>query len=862
MLGIVTALENEYVAVDAMLENASDYIAPGAGSGRRYRQGQMPALNNQWHQVVLALADTGDIAVAVRVNLMLQHFPQLQHIILVGVGSGVPDPGNPVEHVRLGDVVVSDRYGIVRYDPIDDRGQVSPRYVPRPPSAWLLEAVRLFLADEVRRGRTWIRWISQGASVLPRYVRPAEHTDQLYDSCNAIQLISHPPDRERVPGQPRVFLGTIASADRELRDPILRDQLRDQFHVKAIEQDGTGLADVTWVREAGYLVVRGVCDYGDSHKTDMWRSYAALAAAAYTRGLLASLPTLEDAYNVKRILIVLDRDFHQFDAAAQQNLICALAALLGIDQAQVRILQVTPGSLRVTIELPAAAADRLLSPTQDDATRFSALSISAVHLEQSERDVVLGHYPTIPFVNRQAEIDMIRSDFGRVSYRLIDAPAGYGKSVLLTEIADQLPREQWNILRISLEPDDATNEVLKKLLMALPYPVHTGALISPFNRLISRLRQLYQAPGDSKHLLILFDCNASPSPSLLTYLLSDLIPNLENSLRLLAVFGPNQCKFRVMLVGRYFIHRKEVTGARIQFSPMKLSPFSEKAVQLSVQRYLVGFTEQSVSEIAAHLLYLTGGHPGGMAHALHLFRESGATPADFLTQFRDEIWRVVWYFADDIHRELAARSSELRRQAEALCVLRIVDNDLLQHMQIHGDSFRDVYDLSDQLTQSHFYEREYRLLRDDITRRLLAVRLRRENPAYFAELCQHARQLVAQHISQSDTAYSEQWVLEYMLLSLLPNPETAIDDAEQRTGIREMFWTFTVPEVVRLYIERHPFSVSDRTAELRELLSAIEREDQWEFRFIINYYLRDESYTDSPCRQLQQRIAELVNAKE
>jgi hypothetical protein len=34
------------------------------------------------------------------------------------------------------------------------------------------------------------------------------------------------------------------------------------------------------------LVIRGICDYSDSHKNDEWHAYAALTAAAYARALL------------------------------------------------------------------------------------------------------------------------------------------------------------------------------------------------------------------------------------------------------------------------------------------------------------------------------------------------------------------------------------------------------------------------------------------------------------------------------------------------------------------------------------------------------------------------------------------------
>jgi nucleoside phosphorylase len=34
------------------------------------------------------------------------------------------------------------------------------------------------------------------------------------------------------------------------------------------------------------LVIRGICDYSDSHKNDDWQKYAAMMAAAYTKEVL------------------------------------------------------------------------------------------------------------------------------------------------------------------------------------------------------------------------------------------------------------------------------------------------------------------------------------------------------------------------------------------------------------------------------------------------------------------------------------------------------------------------------------------------------------------------------------------------
>jgi nucleoside phosphorylase len=38
------------------------------------------------------------------------------------------------------------------------------------------------------------------------------------------------------------------------------------------------------------LVIRGICDYADSHKNDRWQRYAAATAAAYAKEFLGIVP--------------------------------------------------------------------------------------------------------------------------------------------------------------------------------------------------------------------------------------------------------------------------------------------------------------------------------------------------------------------------------------------------------------------------------------------------------------------------------------------------------------------------------------------------------------------------------------------
>jgi nucleoside phosphorylase len=299
MIGIVTALPKEYAAMEVMLDSPQDFNVAGSGAGRRYRRGFVPGSGGGQHIVLLAVGDMGNNAAAIRASLMLQHFPDLKHIIMVGIAGGVPNPAKAEDHVRLGDVVVSGQGGVVQYDFDKEEYDfkehkpiIKYRNPPRPPSALLLEAVRLLGVEELHGERAWLSHLIRAVKVKNTQ-RPPDESDVLHGSDDPDRIVPHPIDPEREPGQPRLFVGLIASANKLLKNPKLRDELREQFGVKAVEMESSGIADATWNQEVGYLVVRGICDYCDSHKNDAWQGYAAVVAAAYARGLLASMPAEE-----------------------------------------------------------------------------------------------------------------------------------------------------------------------------------------------------------------------------------------------------------------------------------------------------------------------------------------------------------------------------------------------------------------------------------------------------------------------------------------------------------------------------------------------------------------------------------------
>jgi nucleoside phosphorylase len=290
-VGIITALPEEFDAVRIMLADTQRHRTQGPGAGHEYLLGEVVSPRGGVHRVVLAqTAVMGNNSAALRASKLLTDFHTVDAIIMCGIAGGVPNPESPTDHVRLGDIVVSDRLGVVQYDFGKQKGKkFEPRHSPRPPSSTLLQAVQVLEQDRLAGQRPWDEFLKLGLQQRS-LSRPDDAADVLLDRGGA--PVTHPA---YAGPRPRVFLGPIASSNVVQGDAARRDALRDQFKVKAVEMEGSGIADATWEYEkAGYLVVRGVCDYYDARnkgqKTDLWKPYAAMAAAAYVRALLEAMP--------------------------------------------------------------------------------------------------------------------------------------------------------------------------------------------------------------------------------------------------------------------------------------------------------------------------------------------------------------------------------------------------------------------------------------------------------------------------------------------------------------------------------------------------------------------------------------------
>jgi nucleoside phosphorylase len=86
------------------------------------------------------------------------------------------------------------------------------------------------------------------------------------------------PDREN--DNPVVWYGTIVSGNGLMKHAGETDRLGQEYGALCVEMEAAGL-----MNDFPCLVIRGICDYADSHN-DRWQKYAALAAAAYAKEFL------------------------------------------------------------------------------------------------------------------------------------------------------------------------------------------------------------------------------------------------------------------------------------------------------------------------------------------------------------------------------------------------------------------------------------------------------------------------------------------------------------------------------------------------------------------------------------------------
>jgi nucleoside phosphorylase len=262
------------------------------------------------HTVVVATCppgETGNVNAGRLTGSMFKTFPNIRMAVLVGIGGGVPSPevsDDALENVHLGDVVVGwpgdGKPACVYHDRGKSKGDGQFEMVGTMgnPDWRLLNALGVLVVDDEMGRTTFTDHLArlQRSKAKKKFARPGPEHDKLFNAtyrhagddgskcttCDLNELIQR-PQRSEEEQQTLVFhRGRIATGNAVIRDAKLRDEIGARCDgALCVEMEAAGV-DVN--RKC--LVIRGISDYADSHKSDMWRSYAAGNAAAFTRELL------------------------------------------------------------------------------------------------------------------------------------------------------------------------------------------------------------------------------------------------------------------------------------------------------------------------------------------------------------------------------------------------------------------------------------------------------------------------------------------------------------------------------------------------------------------------------------------------
>jgi len=329
-IAIICALRSEADAVEALFDIFWD------DEGKSY--GKAPGDPNAYttgvigtHNIVLAYmpgmgkGNAAGVAASFRSS-----FEGIRLALVVGICGGVPHGTDDEEEILLGDVIISD--GLIEYD----FGRKLPNKFIRKDTlqdslARPNTEIRALLAKlKGNRGRMRLRDnashhlmdLEQNLGVeKARY--PGADADKLFEptyrhkhhdltactlcskcakkedevcqtalesscselKCNDNKLV---PRRRLIKAmdsttaqEPVIHYGLIASGDAVMNSGEDRDAIAAKENVIAFEMEGAGVWD-----NFPCVVIKGVCDYADSHKNKGWQNYAAATAAACMKAFL------------------------------------------------------------------------------------------------------------------------------------------------------------------------------------------------------------------------------------------------------------------------------------------------------------------------------------------------------------------------------------------------------------------------------------------------------------------------------------------------------------------------------------------------------------------------------------------------
>ncbi|MBD2439338.1 hypothetical protein [Nostoc sp. FACHB-110] len=522
-------------------------------------------------------------------------------------------------------------------------------------------------------------------------------------------------------------------------------------------------------------------------------------------------------------------------------------------------------SKQILTTLDAVEKNKLQRQLSD---KFDEIQQAESALNQlSQESLEPGEIDKIPFTNRDAAITEITA-INSPPYRLVTAPEGYGKTEFLKQIHKRFQELQWCCAYASISCYENIQDLEERLINCFQIAPQLGNQSNVSERLELVLRRnwfKWQSQG-KKGIVLLIDLDGcAPRKESFNKIFEnfkDFVWRIQDSLKELQFFKENSRRFRVVIAARCLI---DIPLDRI-FPKLILSPFNWEVIQDTATKYLqpIDMTSESLALLASHLLYLTGGHPGGIAEALKVYRSGGYPVNWILDSYGDELWeKSLKKCRDQIRETLTRENHALYESIEKLSIFPILNStwilkEAIRRFQLpFGD---DSFKLNTELTKTSIFTRDKTIIKDGVTRRLLVIGLLRESPGDFQKLCSEAAQICWEYIhalkSKNDSAAAGTWSMQYFFQSLQQHAayiNSGADSLAYRQKLHRTFFEQTVEQTIEIFRNTEPEQIYEFLSTLKS-----EIEHDWEFQFLVNYYLHSDEYNDTPYKYLIQKLDEAI----
>jgi nucleoside phosphorylase len=321
-IAIICALTLEADAVEALFDETYDrlgkFYRKQSGDANSYINGRIGE-----HNIVLCyMPGMGKGSAASVASSLRVSYTGIQLALVVGICGGAPYPSSD-QNIFLGDVIISD--AVVEYDfgrqfPGGFQRKTDVKDILGRPDREIRTLLAGLKASRARSEfqdqmlqnlhtiqQSETRWQHPGfikdilfeASYHHKHYSEVSTVrcccfrndspddiceEALEKNCSSLGCDENRVSRRRDGAEAvkaSVHIGKMASADTVMKSGEYRDKIISKERVIGFEMAGAGVWD-----NVSCIIVKGVCDYADSHKSKIWQAYAAATGASAAKAFL------------------------------------------------------------------------------------------------------------------------------------------------------------------------------------------------------------------------------------------------------------------------------------------------------------------------------------------------------------------------------------------------------------------------------------------------------------------------------------------------------------------------------------------------------------------------------------------------